>query len=90
MTDTDHFRRFERVSSVMETEHGLQAELHDEKLEYRRRPPERDPRHHQSRTAASSTHSRRLPYASTRWPSTRRSRSTATPTLSGCAHPQFS
>ena len=32
MTDTDHFRRFYGVSSVMETEHGLQAELHDEKL----------------------------------------------------------
>jgi alpha-glucosidase len=30
--ETDHFRRFERVSSVTETEHGLRAEVHGEQL----------------------------------------------------------
>ena len=32
MLETDHYVRFERVSSVGETDHGLLAELHDEQL----------------------------------------------------------
>jgi hypothetical protein len=87
MTDTDHFRRFERVSSVMETEHGLQAEVHDEKLRLDVVRP--DVVRIAISRGASSTRSRRMPSASTRWQSTPRSSSTATPTSSDCARPRF-
>ena len=41
MLRTDHFIRFERVSSVSETDRGIEADVHGEQLPRRGVPPRR-------------------------------------------------